>query len=381
MKNIKILTWFNFFTDFRLYSPIAILYFAKVTNSFALGMSIFSIVMISSAILEVPTGIFSDKIGRKRTVMLGTMASVLFVSFYAIGLNFWILAIGAIFEGLSRAFYSGNNDALLYDTLLEKNREGEYSKFLGKTRWTSQLSLGLAAISGGIIGNFSFAVMMWLSVIPQIICVILSFKLTEPMIKSKQSGNIYAHFKDSFRFFIENKKLRNLSIADILSFALGEVSFSFQSAFYTTLWPVWAIGLAKTSSFFTGSISFIFSEKVIKKLNPFKTIILGSVYARVINIISIAFPTIASPALMSTTSIFYGASTVAKNNLLQKQFTQSQRATMSSLNSLGGSITFAFFSLLIGLFADKIGPAKSLLILQFITIPVIFIYLKISKKK
>jgi len=54
-RNIKVLTWFNFFTDFKLYAPIAILYFAQVSGSFALGMSIFAISTVSAAIFEIPT--------------------------------------------------------------------------------------------------------------------------------------------------------------------------------------------------------------------------------------------------------------------------------------------------------------------------------------
>src|SRR4030067_3210164 len=130
-KNIKLLTWFNFFTDFKLYAPIAIIYFAKVSGSFALGMSIFSIAMVSSALFEIPTGIFSDRIGRRRTVILGALAAVLYSGFYAIGISFWFLAAGAVFEGLSRAFYSRNNDALLYDSLKESGNEQHYDEYLG----------------------------------------------------------------------------------------------------------------------------------------------------------------------------------------------------------------------------------------------------------
>ena len=64
-KNIKLLAWFNFFTDFKLYSAIAIIYFSQVTHSLALGMSIFSIASISDAVFELPTGVLSDMVGRK----------------------------------------------------------------------------------------------------------------------------------------------------------------------------------------------------------------------------------------------------------------------------------------------------------------------------
>lgn len=65
-KNIKLLAWFNFLLDFRFYSPIAIIYFTKVSGSFALGMSVFSLTMLSSALFEVPTGFYSDMIGKKK---------------------------------------------------------------------------------------------------------------------------------------------------------------------------------------------------------------------------------------------------------------------------------------------------------------------------
>src|SRR5688572_28940891 len=130
--NLKILTWFNFFTDFKLYAPVAVIYFSMVTGSFALGMSIFSIVMISSALFEIPTGVLSDHMGRRRTLMFGALASVAYVTCYAIGQSYWILAIGALFEGLSRSLYSGNNDALLYDTLKEEGKEEEFAEYAGK---------------------------------------------------------------------------------------------------------------------------------------------------------------------------------------------------------------------------------------------------------
>src|SRR3989344_9060915 len=118
LKNVDTLKWFNFSTDFILYSPVAILYFTMISGSFALGMSIFSLSMLSTALLEIPTGVFSDKIGRKKTITLGAVAAIIYSLFFAIGGSYIFLAIGAIIQGLSRALYSGNNDGLLYERLL-----------------------------------------------------------------------------------------------------------------------------------------------------------------------------------------------------------------------------------------------------------------------
>ena len=142
-RNIKLLSWFNFCLDFRIYGAIAILYFVEITGSYALGLSIFSIGNLASSLFEVPTGIFSDLVGRKMTVVIGQIASIFAVLCYAIGGSFAMLALGAVLEGLSFSFFSGNNSALLYDSLKEDNSEAEYSKYEGKTSSMFQFALVL----------------------------------------------------------------------------------------------------------------------------------------------------------------------------------------------------------------------------------------------
>ncbi len=378
-KNILLLTWFNFFTDFKLYAPIAIIYFAKVTGSYALGMGIFSVAMISSALFEIPTGIFSDRIGRKKTIILGAVAAVLYSVFYAIGQSFLFLAIGALFEGLSRSFYSGNNDAFLYDTLAETGEEHSYDEFLGRVSAMFQWALAVSAVLGGLLAAFSFPLLMWLSVVPQVAGFFISLKLTEPKVHSAKSGNMYVHLKAAFDNFIHNKKLRLLSVASILGYAFGEAGYQFQSAFYGTLWPIWAIGIAKTVSNIGAAISFHFSGKIIKKFGGLKILIIDNVTNRIVNIFSTAMPTVFSPALMSSTSVFYGVTTITKNSLMQKEFTNAQRATMGSLNSFAGSIVFGIFAFILGLVADKIAPSKALLTLQLFQIINLYFYWKLFK--
>ena len=375
-KNIKILTWFNFLTDFRLYAPIAIIYFTKVTGSYALGMSIFSIAMMSSAILEVPTGIFSDYIGRKNTVILGSIASVVCVVLYAIGGSYWMLFFGALMEGLSRSFYSGNNDALLHDSLSDIGRRHEYHIYLGKTRSMFEIAGALAAALGGFIATWSFAYLMWLSVIPQVVGLLLSFRIIEPQ-KRGGRGNIYAHLKESIMLFFRNKKLRVLSLSSILGYSTGEASYQFQAAFFNTLWPLWAVGIARTISSIAAASSFYSAGKIINKFKEIPLLIFGNLFGRFLNLGALFFVSIVSPIFMSLTSLLFGTITVARENLLQKEFTEKQRATMGSLNSLASSIFFAIFALVIGLFADRIGGSKALIIINVIQFLPFFLYLKL----
>jgi MFS family permease len=373
-KNIRLLAWFNFLSDFRLYGPIIILYFTHVSGSFALGMSVFSITMLASAIFEVPTGVFSDKIGRKKTVVCGSIASVISVMLYAVGGTYGILVAGAIFEGLARSFFSGNNDALLHDTLAESGQQAEYQEFLGKTASMYQVALAIAAVMGGIIAAISYPVVMWLSVIPQVIGLIVSLQFVEPKVHTKTSGNAYHHLRDSFNNIVRNRRLRALSAASIVGFGMGESVYQFRAAFIATLWPLWAIGIARTIGNIGAAISFYLSGKIIKRFGEFRLLIVGISYSEIVNIFSLLVPTVFSPILMGSTSIFFGVNNVAVGGLMQREFTQEQRATMGSLNSFAGSIMFTICSLVLGILADQIGVIPASLVGELVLVTTIWLY-------
>lgn len=380
-RNIKLLALFNFFLSFRFYSPILIVYFVKVTGSYALGASIFSITMLASALLEIPTGVFSDLIGRKKTLVLGAFSTLASVIFYALGSLYWVLAVGAILEGLARAFYSGNNQALLHDTLSESNNEEEYAEFYGKTGSAEQLGLAITAIAGGVIAYWSFEWVMWLSVVPAIIGFIVSFRVIEPKVVKSRGGNIYSHLSEAVKGFKANKKLRMLSLSSIIGYGQGEAGFQFRSAFNQTLWPVWALGVAQALSNIGATLSFYFGGMLIKKFGTLKLLIGGKLYALISNTIALAYPTVFSPALLSSNSLFFGSGTTSSSTLMQKEYTKKQRSTMESLNSLGGSITFAIISFLLGLAADLLTPAKALLALQPLALISLLILWQIFRKE
>lgn len=380
-KNIRLLTWFNFFTDFKLYNAIAILYFAKVAHSYALGASIFSIAYIISALFDIPTGIFADKIGRKKTVILGAGASVLAVTLYATGINYWFLAAGAVFEGLSRAFYSGNNNALLHNLLSDEGMEHDYHVYLGKLSSMFQVALGASALLGALIANWNFSLIIWLSVIPQVICLLISLQITEREIVRENVGNAWSLFKKGVQSFIHNPKLRLLGLSGTIDYGLGETSYQFQAAFYNTLLPIWAVGLAKTCSNIGAAIGFYFSGKIINKLGEFKALILGEIYSKIVSFFSLLVPTPASPFLISTNSIFFGTGTTAEGSLMQKEFTDEQRATMSSISSFAGSLFFGIYAYITGFFADKLGPRNAMLIIQVLSLSVLWLLFKLIRLK
>ncbi len=367
-RNIRLLGWFNFWADFRPYGPIAILYYSQVSGSYALGMSIYSMVMLAQSLFEVPTGVLSDRVGRKKTVVYGAVAGVFALTFYAIGGTYLALLIGAIFEGLGRAFYSGNNDALLYDSLAEMEQRGSYREFLGRTSSMYQLALAISALIGSFIAAISFQVVMWVSVVPMMLALVVSLRLIEPRAHIQHSANVYAHLSVALKNFARNSRLRSLSIAGILSYAIGEASWLIRSAFIATLWPVWAIGISQMIANATAAISFYFAGPLIRRFGEFRLLVGGVSISEAVNLFGLLIPTVLSPALMALNSCFYGVNVVAKNGLIQQEFSDEQRATMGSFNSLAGSLVFTVFSFLLGALADYIGVTRALVVASLLSI-------------
>ncbi|MFH2019682.1 MAG: hypothetical protein ABII80_03660, partial [bacterium] len=159
-----------------------------------------------------------------------------------------------------------------------------------------------------------------------------------------------------------------------------ELGFQFRSTFLVSVWPIWAIGISSLLTDLGASASFFFSDKIIKRFPKQNILLFRSIYGKITSIISYGFPSVLSPLILSTPSLLYGVGSVAENDLMQHEFTDHQRATMSSLNSLGGSLGFAIMSLGLGSLADAWGPAKALIIFSILSIPNIYIYWLLFRK-
>lgn len=379
-KNLKLLEVFNFFGYLIFFTAVAIIYFSQVTGSYALGISIFSISQIVKAILEVPSGIFSDTWGRKKCLVVGNVFSLLSVIFFAFGKSYLFLAIGAVFRGACYAFYSGNNDALLYETLLGLKAKEKYQTYLGKTRSNMEMSFFIGGILGGIISRWSFPLIMWLSVIPQLIALIVGLKLTEPKTHQQKESNLVIHLKDIISLFKANIQLRRLSLIGIVGSGVGESSWQLVAAFYNSVMPTWLVSFMVSLNFLISTTSYRLSGNVLRRFKAIKLLITQEIFSRVINIVALVFPTILSPFMMAFASVLYGPGEVAKNDLLQVEFTNKQRATMSSLISFLGSCLFVVWAMIIGIIADKFGTAKALLTTQFCLIPVLWVYIKYARE-
>ena len=375
-RNVRLLTWFNFCNDFRTYNAIAIIYFAHISGSYALGIAVFSIAKLSSAIFEIPTGVFSDFLGRKLTLALGQLASVISIACYATAGSFTFLAIGGVLEGLSFSLFSGNNDALLFETLKQKSREAEFAEYSGRLSAMFQLALAISALVAMIALRWmTFRDLFWIAVVPQAIGLALTFFLIEPSLRDHSiETNVFAHLGDAIGGFVRDPKLRLLALASALGFAIGEAKFLFYPAFFALFWHNQALALARLLSHAGGALGFRLGGWLIRRRGETQVLVGASALAVAIGTASAALASTASPALSSVSSLMFGPSVVAQQSLGQKAFTDRQRATMASLIQSAGNLLFAAAALALGGLADWVGPRYALLTAETLGISVTYLY-------
>jgi MFS family permease len=342
----------------------------------ALGISILSITQIADAAFEIPTGFLSDRIGRKPVLFLGALARLLSLLCYAASQSYAVFVVGAALDGLALALFSGNNEALLYDSVNQIGEKDKYHSYLGKVKSMAYPSLMIASLLGGLVATISFPLIFWLSTIPQTLCVILALLITEPEQAKEDVDYSSKQFWQAMKLLYRNLQLKRLSLAEVFTQGIEEVLYQLQFLFYNMLWPVWAVGITRSIMSLAKFISFRYSGKIINRLGVTRVLILNTITTRVIHLLAIVHPTPISPMAMSSTGLLWGPVETSRNKLLQEQFTSGQRATMYSTLSLLGSIVAGVAGLAVGLISDNFGIIKTLLLLQLFFIPIIILYLR-----
>ncbi|MEK7065454.1 MAG: hypothetical protein AAB961_00540, partial [Patescibacteria group bacterium] len=106
------------------------------------------VILGSQLLLELPTGALADLIGKRYTVALGYIVKSIALLVYGYSTNFSGFFVFALVFGFGEALESGAREALLYDTLKEAGKEGEYDKVGSRMGIIFQTALSGATFIG-----------------------------------------------------------------------------------------------------------------------------------------------------------------------------------------------------------------------------------------
>ncbi len=352
--NILALKIFSFIDALYPMSILAVVWFYQVTGSYTTAAMMFAIQTISQALLEIPTGILSDKYSRVFNLRLS--AFLWFISYFLIALSgnlsygTIVLVFASIIGGLAGSLSSGTKEALIYETLADCRKQSKFSVVFSRIMFWEQIGAILGAlIATGTMFLFDLIVLAWGTVLFGFLFFISSLFLYEPATRQKTKKSSFKLLWSSCKQIWKDKKLRALISINMLQ---GQTSYNMEGAYFATLLPSSLIPLARLFRQFTGAIGF-YMATIVSRIGFLKTLIFSTAGSFIFNASGFLLNGITTPFINSATNLFYGFSHTAYNALLQENFSDEQRATMQNIQSLLSSISGGILLLIFGKIADN----------------------------
>lgn len=188
--------------------------------------SILSIVMVA---MEYPTGYISDQIGYRVSLTLASLLGIAGWGIYTVAATFAHVLAAEVLLGISLAFISGADSAMLFETLKVEGAEQGYARYQGRMSGFAQGGESMGAIFAGVIYAYAPILPFVLQVGVWLLVLLLARSMTEPPREFAPPASHLAEALHSARYaFMDNRRLRALIL---LNAALGLASF----------YPVWLI--------------------------------------------------------------------------------------------------------------------------------------------
>lgn len=203
---------------------------------------------IVSLMAEIPSGMFADVFGRKKSLILSclmTMCSAVVRGFIP---GFAAVCVSVGFSALSYNFISGSDSAIAYDSLLEEGQENRYDKYISNQTMIYRISNGLATLFAGaavIMGNRNAHILSIGISVVNLICLLF---LRENKVILKKSGDSLSKrikdvYKGSWSFLKGNKKVAGLIFRNALVGGIDVLLLFFlQAKLPMTGIPDWTLG-------------------------------------------------------------------------------------------------------------------------------------------
>lgn len=377
LRNLKLLNVLSFLFGFKLFDGVLAVYISSVTGSFTAGMSYYAIMHISAAFFEIPTGIISDMLGRKSTMISFYMARTVSILIVLFSTEIWHVVCAGILAGLMIALQSGTTTAFMYENVEMIASESDFKKYEGKRKAIGRYSATLSGFFGAVVIYFySIEAAIAVTVVVLCICTGVSLFLTDVHVRTTQRNSAYEDLALAWKEFMSDTSLRQIGLGRLLSRSIGNAEYRFRSLFFSMLMPPWVIELIGAINNLLSAVFMQATHWIVEKVGYMRALVYADVLDRIIvTSLIVLRSTGGAFAMSASTSMTFGIREIAAEQLLQEKYTKDQRATMGSIVGMGGSIVYGVVAVSAGVLADKIGVFHTMLYLQpLLLIPTYFFY-------
>lgn len=185
---------YGFLKNLRFFDPFMILYLTSVGVSYTQVGTLYAIRELVSFFMEIPSGIISDRWGRKGALIFCFVGYIFsFLILYWTPHFFWLI-MAFVLYGIADSFRTGTHKAMIMD-YLALNHWSEYKiDYYGHTRAWSQRGSAISSLIAAVLvfTSGSYSSIFLYSVIPYVLDMLLVMsypKILNTSLKQKKEEN------------------------------------------------------------------------------------------------------------------------------------------------------------------------------------------------
>lgn len=377
-KEIYIFWLVEFLLGIELIGPALLLFFKDWGGLNQMQtQSLQSWFMLWIFLLEIPTGVFGDVSGKKKSVLLGYGLTAIGMITYTIVPNFYIFMLAEFIFAAGMAFISGSKEAWLYDITKRYRIEEKYREIYSTMSALHMTGMIVAASVFGFVAKYlSVQQMFRLGVIPNTIALLLLWLFVRSTDGSKESlrPDYIGTLKRGIKVLKDNKQLQRIAIyTGILSTTSYFVIWLYQEALRVLSVPDYQYGVYRIALLVAEIVAIRIGALVFKKVKYTSVLISMSI------IVGVAF--IVGGILQSAIGVllvlvFAGGLGLQVSNLLSKEtndeISSKQRATVLSFIGMLRRLMLTVFNPIVGLLVDSKGVFIAFTILGIVSLLALF---------
>jgi len=146
---------YGFLKNLRFFDAFLILFFLDRGLSFVEIGLLYSIREITLVLVEIPSGVIADTLGRRRILIISFALYITSFILFFLSANFILFAFAMLVFAFGDAFRTGVHKAMIFNYLKVNDWPDQKVDYYGHTRSWSQIGTAISALIAGFIVFYS----------------------------------------------------------------------------------------------------------------------------------------------------------------------------------------------------------------------------------
>lgn len=184
--NAKWYPRYAFLSDAYFWLPVFFLYFSEMLTLDEV-LLLEMVYYIGVYVMEVPSGWFSDRFGRRITMLLAAVILAISYGMIFAGSSFLVFAIAQFLKAAGISFKSGTETAFHFDSLKAIGLEEEFGKREARVARNRFLGGAAAALIGGLVAIWALQMAYLVACVFAILMIVLVYRFFEPPVEENET--------------------------------------------------------------------------------------------------------------------------------------------------------------------------------------------------